>query len=450
MKKVITYGSFDLFHEGHYKILQRAKALGDYLIVGVTTEHYDRQRGKLNLVDPIMTRIENVRKTGFADEIIVEDHDGQKVEDIQKYGIDTFVLGTDWTGKYDYLEKYCKVVYLDRTPNISSTFLRNDLLHLVKLGIVGTGRIARRFIAETVFVSGIEAVAAYNPDKKSLDTFTKDFAVTPFGGDYGLFLDHVDAVYIASPNETHADYVRKALDAGKHVLCEKPMTFTHAEAVELYDLAGKKKVVLMEGIRAAYLPGFQQLLTVARDGTIGDICDIEACFTRLGDPASREMSDAKYGGAFMEYGSYTLLPIFKLLGTEYEDMTIDSILGENGIDRFTKVQFRYKDGLATSKTGAGVKSEGQLVIAGTKGYILAQSPWWLIRNFDVRYEDPARVDHYDAPFVGRDGFRYEIAEFLGKVNGTGGNDYKLTAEESIAMAKVVEMFMDIRRKQQGF
>ena len=71
MKKVITYGSFDLFHEGHYRILERAKALGDYLIVGVTTEHYDETRGKLNLVDPIMPRIDNVRRTGFADEIIV-------------------------------------------------------------------------------------------------------------------------------------------------------------------------------------------------------------------------------------------------------------------------------------------------------------------------------------------------------------------------------------------
>lgn len=450
MKKVITYGSFDLFHEGHYNILKRAKELGDYLIVGVTTEHYDRSRGKLNLVDPIMTRIENVRNTGFADEIIVEDHDGQKIEDIQRYGIDTFVLGTDWAGKFDYLKKYCNVVYLERTPDISSTLKRKDMKRLIKLGIVGTGRIARRFQAETVFVSGIEVIAAYNPEKESLEKYAEEYSVLPFSEDYDRFLGSVDAVYVASPNETHADYVRKAIIAGKHVLCEKPMTFTYDEAVELYNLAKKDRVVLMEGIRAAYLPGFQQLLSVARDGTIGEICDIEACFTRLGDPESREMSDARYGGAFMEYGSYTMLPIFKLLGTDYEDTIIDSILGESGIDRFTKVQFRYKNKLATSKTGAGVKSEGQLVISGTKGYILAQSPWWLIRSFDVRYEDESRVDHFEAPFVGRDGFRYEIAEFMDKINGTGGNDYKLTAEESIAMARVVEKFMKIRREQQGF
>ncbi len=150
----------------------------------------------------------------------------------------------------------------------------------------------------------------------------------------------------------------------------------------------------------------------------------------------------------MEYGSYTLLPIFKILGTDYEDIHINSIHGNNGIDIFTKVEFKYKNALATSKTGAGVKSEGQLVIAGTKGYILAQSPWWLIRSFDVRYEDASRVDHYEASFAGTDGFRYEIVEFLTKINGTGGNDYKLTADESIAMAKVVEKFMDIRKQQQ--
>ena len=71
MVKVITYGTFDLFHEGHYRLLQRAKALGDYLIVGVTSEKYDMERGKLNVVDPLLTRMENVKKTGFADEIIV-------------------------------------------------------------------------------------------------------------------------------------------------------------------------------------------------------------------------------------------------------------------------------------------------------------------------------------------------------------------------------------------
>ena len=104
MKKVITYGTFDLFHEGHYKLLERARALGDYLIVGVTTEHFDEIRGKVNVIDPILERIDNVRQTGFADEIIIEDHEGQKIEDIQRYGVDIFTVGSDWVGTFDYLK----------------------------------------------------------------------------------------------------------------------------------------------------------------------------------------------------------------------------------------------------------------------------------------------------------------------------------------------------------
>ena len=99
MIKVITYGTYDLFHEGHYRLLERAKALGDYLIVGVTSEAYDEARGKFNVIDSVATRIENVRKTGFADEIIVEESPGQKFSDIKKYDIDIFTVGSDWTGE---------------------------------------------------------------------------------------------------------------------------------------------------------------------------------------------------------------------------------------------------------------------------------------------------------------------------------------------------------------
>ena len=126
MKKVITYGTFDLFHEGHRRLLERAKKLGDYLIVGVTTENYDKSRGKLNVQQSLMERIENVKKSGLADEIIIEEYEGQKVDDIQKYNVDVFVIGSDWTGKFDYLREYCEVIYLERTKDISSTKLRAE------------------------------------------------------------------------------------------------------------------------------------------------------------------------------------------------------------------------------------------------------------------------------------------------------------------------------------
>ena len=443
MKKVITYGTFDLFHQGHYNLLKRAKELGDYLIVGVTTEHFDEARGKVNVIDSIMDRIENVKKTGFADMIIVEDHEGQKIEDIQKYGVDIFTLGSDWVGTYDYLKSFCQVVYLDRTPSISSTILRKDRFKIVRTGIVGTGRIVPRFMSETKFVSGISVECAYNPVGNNVEAFAKKHDIKVFTNSYEEFLSNVDAVYIASPNETHYEYAKKALEAGKHVLSEKPLAFTKAESQELYGIAQENNVVLMEAIKAAYCPGFQQLINAAKSGKIGDIIDVEANFTRLASLGSRERTDATYGGAFLEFGPSTLLPVIKLMGGDYKELHIDTLTDDNGVDIYTKVNIKYDKGFATMRTGVGVKTEGQLVVSGTKGYIIAPSPWWLMKQFDIRYEDSSKVEHYEPTFQG-DGLRYEIGEFVSKINGIGANDYKLTAQESIAMAGIVEKFMESR------
>lgn len=445
MTKVITYGTFDLFHEGHYKLLQRAKELGDYLIVGVTTEHFDEARGKVNVVDSIMERIENVKKTGFADEIIIEDHDGQKIEDIQKYGVDIFTVGSDWIGTFDYLKQFCKVVYLERTPDISSTMIRKNRFKIVNLGIVGTGRLLPRFIAELKYVSGVNLCCTYNPEVHSKYVWNNRHDLPNYHGDYEKFLEEVDAVYIASPNETHYGYAKQALELGKHVLCEKPAAFTKREAERLYEYAKLHDLVLMEAVKTAYCPGFGQLLNVAKSGKIGEIRDVEACFTRLANKESRERTDACYGGSFLEFSSYTLLPAIKLLGNDYKSVHFDILYDETGVDVYTKVSLKYDNATALAKNGVAVKSEGQLVIAGTNGYILAPSPWWLTRRFEVHYEDPGKVEIYEPTFQG-EGFRYEISDFVSKVNGIDRHGYKLTAEEAIAMAGITEEFMREKNK----
>ena len=103
MIKVITYGTYDLLHHGHIRLLQRAKALGDYLIVGVTSDTFDRERGKINAQQSLMERVEAVKATGIADEIIIEEYEGQKIDDIKRLNVDIFTVGSDWRGKFDYL-----------------------------------------------------------------------------------------------------------------------------------------------------------------------------------------------------------------------------------------------------------------------------------------------------------------------------------------------------------
>lgn len=439
MVKVITYGTFDLFHEGHYRLLQRAKALGDYLIVGVTTEAYDRTRGKLNVIDSLVTRIENVKKTGFADEVIIEEAPGQKFSDIKKYHIDIFTVGSDWVGQFDYLRDYCKVVYIERTKNISSTMLRERSRRIQRFGIIGTGRIAERAVPEVTLVSGINVQGVYNPHTDSAKRFAEKWSIDYYEKQEDFF-DAVDIVYIASPHETHYGYIRAALEHGKHVLCEKPMVLCRQEAEELYGYAKEKGLILYEGVKTAYCPGFSKLLGIACSGTIGSIRNVEACFTKLERKESRELTDLRYGGSFTELGSYVTLPVLKLFGTEYEKVSFDTIRGTNGLDLFTRASFRYPHGMASVTCGLGVKSEGRLLIAGTRGYIVAEAPWWKTAYFEVHYENPGEVEKYSERFLG-EGLRYEISDLLASLDAGEKNDFKLTREESVAMAEIMEKFL---------
>ena len=447
MVKVITYGTFDLFHEGHYRLLKRAKALGDYLIVGVTTESFDKARGKLNVIDSLMTRIENVKRTGFADEIIIEESVGQKFSDIKKYHIDIFTIGSDWEGQFDYLKDHCKVVYLERTKNISSTMLRAKKRKIQRIGVIGTGRIAGRFMSEARSVSGVEVQSVYNPHPVSALKFAEQWDLDAYR-DIEDFYHNVDAVYIASPHETHYEYIKAALEHGKNVICEKPMVLKKSEAEEVYKYAKEHGLILYEGIKTAYCPGFHKLLGVAFSGRIGAVRNIEACFTKLENPQNRELTDLAYGGSFLELGSYVLLPVMKFFGTEYESVRFETINGDNGLDIFTKTSFRYPNGIATVTVGLGVKAEGRLLISGTQGYIVVGAPWWKTSYFEVHYEDPNRVEKYTEPFLDF-GLRYEISDFLSKLNANGEEDFKLTREESIAMAGIMEKFMEEERKIDG-
>lgn len=439
MIKVITYGTFDLFHEGHYRLLQRAKALGDYLIVGVTTEAYDKARGKLNVVDPLVTRIENVRKTGFADEIIIEESQGQKFSDIKKYGIHIFTVGSDWRGSFDYLNDYCKVVYLERTKNISSTMLRERNSRIQRIGMIGTGRIADRFVPEAKLVSGVSVQGVYNPHTESAIRFADKWQINAYE-DREDFFAAVDVVYIATPHETHYDYIKTSLEHGKHVLCEKPMVLKRAQAEELFQYAKERRLILFEGIKTAYCPGFSKLLGMACSGMIGSIRNVEACFTKLEKKESRELTDSVYGGSFLELGSYVVLPVLKLFGKGYQDIRFDTIRGKTGLDIFTKASFCYPAGVATVTCGLGVKSEGRLLVSGTEGYMVAEAPWWKTTYFEVHYEDEKRVEKYSETFLG-DGLRYEISDFLSMINGKNDAEFKLTRSETVALAEIMECFM---------
>ena len=438
MKKVITYGTFDMLHQGHINLLKRAKELGDYLIVGVTTENYDKTRGKLNVHDSLMQRIENVKKTGYADEIIIEEYEGQKIDDIQKYGIEIFAIGSDWVGKFDYLNEFCKVIYLERTKGISSTMLRNQLNKIVKLGVIGTGRIANRFITESKYVSGVEVEGVYNPRETSAKAFAEKHELKFYTNNLEEFLQNVDAIYIASPHLTHYQYIKEGLSKNKHVLSEKPMTLSKKQAEEVYALAKEKNLVLIEAIKTAYCPAFVHLISLAKMGIIGEIKDIEASFTKLMQEGTRELKKEEAGGSMNELSTYTLLPIVKLLGGNFNDIKFYSYM-KNDVDVFTKGLIIYHNATASFKVGLGVKTEGDMIISGTKGYIYVPSPWWKTEYFEIKYEDLNNTQKYFDKFE-QDGLRYELSEFVNMINSKKTESSKLTSLDSVNIANIIENY----------
>lgn len=407
MIKVITYGTYDLLHYGHIRLLERAKALGDYLIVGVTADDFDKNRGKINVQQSLMERIEAVRATGYADEIIIEEYEGQKIDDILKYDIDIFTVGSDWKGKFDYLKEYCEVVYLDRTEGVSSSKIRNDGAS-IKLGLVGESQSLNKILKESAYVNGIIVNAIYTENVNKLVGDIQNISM--ISNDYDKMLDSVDAVYVRSAPARHYGDIKRALDRGKHVICESPVTLKESDTQELYDIAENKKLILMEAIKTAYSTAYRRLLLLAKSGKIGEIVSVDATCTSLKD--ENEIYESGWNGIY-EWGPTALLPVLQLLGVDNRSCSMVTRFRDNYnlSDSFTKIDFLYDSAVASVKVGDGVKSEGNLIISGTKGYIYVPAPWWKTEYFEARFENATENRRYFYPLDG-EGIRYEIVAFV--------------------------------------
>lgn len=438
MIKVITYGTFDLLHYGHIRLLERAKALGDYLIVGVTADDFDKTRGKINVKQTLMERIEAVRNLGIADEIIIEEYEGQKIDDIRRNDIDIFTVGSDWIGKFDYLDKYCKVIYLERTKGISSSDLRAEK-RKIQIGVVGESILIRKFARECRYVNGIEVIGICSSNISLIDK------IEGFSGlitqDYDELLSCVDAIYLISEPSLHYEQIKKALNGGKHVLCETPVALSDSQSQELHKLAAAKKCILMDSIKTAYSTAYSRLLLLAKTGKIGKIVSVDATATSLRDIEQiSENQIENTWNSICAWGPTALLPIFQLLGNNYKYKAIISKFSnkEKSFDTFTKIDFIYDDAVASIKVGKGVKSEGELIISGTQGYIYVPAPWWKTDYFEIRYENTTNNKRYFYQLDG-EGIRYEILAFI-KAIETGKQSSYIEKEVSDAICKVIEDF----------
>ena len=434
MIKVITYGTFDLLHYGHIKLLGRAKALGDYLIVGITAADFDKIRGKINVQQSLEERIAAVRATGLADRIIVEEYEGQKIDDIKRYDIDIFTVGSDWVGYFDYLKEYCKVIYLPRTEGVSSSDIRSKSA-VLSLGMVGYSPFLKKFYNESKFVNAVDVVGICVPTSGTLPELQEGLEI--YTTNYQELLSHVDAVYLHSHPENHYAECKMALEQGKHVLCESPVAMKLKEYEGLLQLAKRNNCILMEAIRTAYITAYSRMLLLLKSGKIGEVVAVDATCTSL--TSEENVGNNKKWGALEAWGPTTLLPIFQILGTDYEKMNVFTLKDEAERDIFTKLDFTYERATATIKVGTGVKSEGELLILGTKGYVYVPAPWWKTDYFELRYENPANNKRYFYQLEG-EGIRYELVELANAVRN-GKPDFYINHSVTKGIAKVMEEYL---------
>lgn len=430
MVKVITYGTFDLLHYGHVRLLERARALGDWLIVGVTADDFDRSRGKINVQQSLMERVEAVRQTGLADEILIEEYEGQKIDDIRRLNVDIFTVGSDWVGQFDYLNAYCKVVYLERTQAVSSTQLRADQQRL-RLSLIGDaaewtalGKMAR----ESRYVNGLEVCALCVP---GMGAPMEDMPDVAWFSDPHAAMEQADAVYLITAQQ-HG-LARDALNGGKHVLCELPYAASVRECRELIELAKQKNCLLMPALKTAYATAFERMILLLQSGVIGRIVNIESTCTSLLKPGAEPVS------SLHSWGPTALLPVLRLLGDGWVRKSALTCRHEgSSVDAFTRVDFVYPHAAASIKVGNGVKSEGELVISGTKGYLYVPAPWWKTDYFEVRHENPADNRRYFYQLEG-EGVRWELAAFVGAVQ-RGEAAPRMDEAMCMAVSRVMEEF----------
>ena len=307
------------------------------------------------------------------------------------------------------MNNYCKVIYLPRTEGVSSTDIRTENRR-IKLGIVGESLALKKFYNESLYVNGIEVIGICSKNREFAE---REFNLPFCTASFSSLIEKVDAVYIASHPSKHYEQIRYALEQGKHVLSESPISLTVAQCDELFQIAKEKGVVLVDAVKTAYATAYTRMLLMLKSGKIGKVVSVDATCTSLKNfDFNNEQYFENTWNSICAWGTTAMLPVFQILGVGYKSKQIISAFADKKktFDSFTNISFVYGNATATIKVGKGVKSEGELIVSGTKGYIYVPAPWWKTEYFEVRYENVEENKKYFYQLEG-EGIRYEIAAF---------------------------------------
>lgn len=305
----------------------------------------------------------------------------------------------------------------------------------MRMGVIGTGSIAKRFVEETVFVTNIYVAAAYNPDANETHRFCEEYGIVHEAASAEDLYKRVDAVYIASPFYTHYEYALNALDAGRHVLCETPLTENLQQAKELYAAAEKNGLVFMPALKTAYAPSFTKVIQEVLSGVIGEVVDISATVTTL---LPQTETVGFNNERLMDNAYYALLVILKILGENIQKVSAFTKTDDAKV-LYLNTNLQYEAAVGHVKAATGIKSESSLVISGTKGYIYVPAPWWKPDYFEIRYENPYDNKKLYFPFESS-GLRYEIQCFVDNIS-LKTTEKPITKKEMLKTIQIVDKYI---------
>ena len=317
---------------------------------------------------------------------------------------------------------------------------------MIQWGIAGCGFIANQMAQALLSLDDGLLLAVASRDVKRAEEFAKIYQVPRFYGSYEALArdDEVDAVYVAAINSRHYDVVRIFLEAGKAVLCEKPMTVTAAQAQELFALAREKQVLLMEGLWTRFLPAWQEVRRIVKSGEIGELREFTADFSKSLDlePRHRIVNKEKGGGTLLDLGVYCISMAFFLLGSRYITQHTIGRLTQTGIDGYSATMLQYPDGATALITcGCDMAGSEAATVQGSKGWL--EIPHFSRADEMIMHNNgETQTLHFPLGI----GFVYEIKEFQDLLEAGETASAIMPPEDTVAVLRLIEKASELVQK----
>ena len=312
----------------------------------------------------------------------------------------------------------------------------------IKWGIIGLGNIANQFAADLKLLQDAELVAVASRNINKANEFAQQYNSSKAYDSYdALFEDeNVDIIYIATPHNSHAELSIKALENGKHVLCEKPIALSYKDAVRMTEASKKHNKFFMEAFWTCFIPSVQDVLAKVNNGEIGAVNYIKADFAFIGNETegSRLFSKNNGGGALFDIGVYPLFLSYIMLGIPKE-IIAKSIFHKNEIDLQTSMILNYDNAHAVLHASIASESDMKSIISGTKGRIELNAPWFMANGYSIFKEEKESI--FSLPNLGK-GYSYEAIECHNCIRNNQIESKFWSHQNSLDLSKIVEEVKD--------